>query len=66
MEKNITPINRLSWKDKMKSGFLCINASGVTVRSDHGNGAGLSGGLHFDPRRSVFKTEPVFPDLQFG
>jgi hypothetical protein len=48
------------------SGFLYINASGVTVRSDHGNGAGLSGGLHFGPRRSVFKTEPVFPDLQFG
>ena len=25
----------------------------------------LSGGLYFDPRSSIFKTKPVFTDLQF-
>ena len=54
MEKNITPINQ-----------LYFTASGGNFGSDHRDSAYLSGGLYFDPRCSVFKTEPVFTDLQF-
>ena len=42
-----------------------FTASGGNFGSDHRDSAYLSGGLYFDPRCSVFKTEPVFTDLQF-
>ena len=68
MEKNITPINQLSWKDRLKSYKKhpgSFTASGGSLCSDHRDSTCLSGGLYFDPRCSVFKTKPVFTDLQF-
>ena len=48
---------------RMTSGFFYFTASGGNFGSDHRDSAYLSGGLYFDPRCSVFKTEPVFTDL---
>lgn len=70
MEKNITPINQLSWKDRLKSYkkhpgsfilLLLVGASAVITVTVlvYLVGYILIHGC------SVFKTKPVFTDLQF-
>ena len=65
MEKNITPINQLSWKDRLKSYKKHPGSFILLLGSDHRDSTCLSSGLYFDPRSSIFKTKPVFTDLQF-
>ena len=64
MDKNMTPINKVSFQDKMRSYakhpgslillILVILAAVITVV------AALFSGLHIIQRRSVLKAEPVF------